>query len=429
MSGDSVDCSPSSSKSCINELPDGEDDFYFETDHVALKGNKDYLNLLKTVAVLEAQRIRAVADIDKILDAKEEALKDPFQFVEKLQNGELDIPVLQVIAEVPQIDWSKYSVSFPAEPTRPITRNAVKPLDGSGKCDEETSKEKCKILVRGRMFDESKPETFNQSWTTEEQRRLEELLVLYPSEEVEANRWKKIAAALGNRTPKQVCSRVQKYFLKLQKAGMPIPGRAPKMQPSSIRKRSYHRHQRHNHFLFRHTTFFPCQDVPVYMSEFDEETTGSNPNYSSHNPETDIKEEVVSDDEQSGLNEKLSGESRYQQMQLLRRVLKEKQKEGTMPRVEHTGFKCDFCQEEPIVGTRWHCSDCGSDQSVDFCTDCVVSQLESSNPHPLSHHIVTIRGSDSDKVGVFDKDYLPQSFSASGGTINYNYLDPNFMPG
>ena len=55
----------------------------------------------------------------------------------------------------------------------------------------------------------------------------EELLDLHPSEEIEMERWKKIAAELGNRTPVQVQSRVQKYFLKLQRAGLPIPGRAP----------------------------------------------------------------------------------------------------------------------------------------------------------------------------------------------------------
>ena len=46
--------------------------------------------------------------------------------------------------------------------------------------------------------------TFNQPWTPEEQRRLEELLLQFPSEDVEMERWKKIAAALGNRTPIQV---------------------------------------------------------------------------------------------------------------------------------------------------------------------------------------------------------------------------------
>lgn len=65
-------------------------------------------------------------------------------------------------------------------------------------------------------------------WTCEEQRRLEELLKEYPEEEIEMRRWVKIANALGNRTPKQVMSRVQKYFIKLHQAGLPVPGRVRK---------------------------------------------------------------------------------------------------------------------------------------------------------------------------------------------------------
>lgn len=53
------------------------------------------------------------------------------------------------------------------------------------------------ILVRGRAFDETKPETFNQLWTFNEQKRLEELLVEYPPENIEMRRWTKIAKALG----------------------------------------------------------------------------------------------------------------------------------------------------------------------------------------------------------------------------------------
>jgi hypothetical protein len=42
---------------------DGSDntgEFYLESDHVAMKGNGDYLSLLKTIAVLEAQNIKAI---------------------------------------------------------------------------------------------------------------------------------------------------------------------------------------------------------------------------------------------------------------------------------------------------------------------------------------------------------------------------------
>lgn len=37
-----------------------DDLFYFESDHLALKGNNDYSELLKTIFVLESQRKRAI---------------------------------------------------------------------------------------------------------------------------------------------------------------------------------------------------------------------------------------------------------------------------------------------------------------------------------------------------------------------------------
>jgi hypothetical protein len=40
-----------------------------------------------------------------------------------------------------------------------------------------------------------------QRWTTEEQKRLEELLQIYPPEPVEMRRFKKIADALGLEIP------------------------------------------------------------------------------------------------------------------------------------------------------------------------------------------------------------------------------------
>lgn len=65
---------------------------------------------------------------------------------------------------------------------------------------------------------------------------------------------------IGNRTPKQVSSRVQKYFIKLLRAGLPIPGRGPKMK-LDVKKGMGHRHQRNNYSLFRRSTFFPHQDI------------------------------------------------------------------------------------------------------------------------------------------------------------------------
>jgi hypothetical protein len=67
--------------------------------------------------------------------------------------------------------------------------------------------------------------TFKQPWSDEEQKRLQELLLVYPDEPVRAQRFNKISKALGTRTPRQVASRVQKYFIKLAKLGLPVPGR------------------------------------------------------------------------------------------------------------------------------------------------------------------------------------------------------------
>ncbi|KAJ3812576.1 hypothetical protein EV368DRAFT_36924, partial [Lentinula lateritia] len=64
-----------------------------------------------------------------------------------------------------------------------------------------------------------KSETYKQPWSTSEQQLLEALLEEIP--EGEKNRWRKISEAMdGRRTPRQVASRVQKYFEKLKKFGI-----------------------------------------------------------------------------------------------------------------------------------------------------------------------------------------------------------------
>lgn len=88
-----------------------DNEFYFESDHLALKGNKDYTALLKTIVLLQAQRTQAIADLDKLLDSKAKATKDPISFVAQLQNSDLpELPGAQKIAEMPFIDWAKYNV-------------------------------------------------------------------------------------------------------------------------------------------------------------------------------------------------------------------------------------------------------------------------------------------------------------------------------
>lgn len=66
-----------------------------------------------------------------------------------------------------------------------------------------------------------KPETYKQAWSISEQHLLERLLEEIP--DGERNRWAKISQAMGGRrTPRQVASRVQKYFEKLKRFGVGV---------------------------------------------------------------------------------------------------------------------------------------------------------------------------------------------------------------
>ncbi|KAH9007375.1 hypothetical protein EDB83DRAFT_2461945 [Lactarius deliciosus] len=68
-----------------------------------------------------------------------------------------------------------------------------------------------------------KSETYKQAWSISEQHLLERLLTEIP--DGEKNRWSKISKAMGGRrTPRQVASRVQKYFEKLKHFGVNVEG-------------------------------------------------------------------------------------------------------------------------------------------------------------------------------------------------------------
>jgi len=133
-------------------------------------------------------------------------------------------------------------------------------------------------IVRGRVYTPEKPKTFNILWTEEEQKRLEELLEIYPDEAIASHRWKKIANALGNRTPKQVASRTQKYFIKLAKQGKPVPGRLPNLEfyinkAKNKKKKENNGNKPHNNNKKRQLDPSYYTPPPVYMSDDEEEIT------------------------------------------------------------------------------------------------------------------------------------------------------------
>uniref|UniRef100_A0A8C5AMF0 ZZ-type zinc finger-containing protein 3 n=1 Tax=Gadus morhua TaxID=8049 RepID=A0A8C5AMF0_GADMO len=410
------------------------DVYYFESDHLALKHNKDYQRLLQTIGVLEAQRTQAVLDLETLTRHQRQALAAPVSFVEQLQKREnMGMPCPQRVVQLPDIAWDKYTSGLgdferefcdkkrktrqlklifdqglPTRPTSPVEPkkegepSAMYSLLPTSDTLENGNDSQ---LIRGRICNSNKPDTFNQLWTVEEQKKLEQLLLKFPPEEVESKRWQKIADALGNRTTKQVASRVQKYFIKLTKAGIPVPGRTPNL--CMYTKKVSNKRQHHlNKHLYRPSTFLASYEPPVFMEEEDERAAY----YSS-------LQDPSADD--SGVPEELRHLPEYQELLELKRLKKRRLREirdegGTM---QHPGYKCDACGVEPIQGTRWHCSDCPPDNAVDLCSSC-SDCLFKTETHSADHHLEPV----SQPESFLDRDYrLPHA-------AGYNYLDPNYYP-
>ncbi|RNA11310.1 ZZ-type zinc finger-containing 3 [Brachionus plicatilis] len=214
--------------------------FYFETDTVALRNNPDYSCLLKTLVLLEGQRVKACQDLENLLELKEQAMGDPINFVKKI--NELKAPCRQKVYLLPDIDWNKYYDCVDLEDLEAIKNqkiNRVQSLRQSQKMIkqmEQTELTESSQDKKSPGSGKEKTKNYNKSWSVEEQRKLEELLIEFPPEDNEAARFRKIANHLGTRTPLQVQSHCQKYFIKLAKAGLPIPGRMPNMKTYVTKK-------------------------------------------------------------------------------------------------------------------------------------------------------------------------------------------------
>lgn len=425
----------------VDDDEDEPDVYFFESDHVALKHNKDYQRLLQTIAVLEAQRTQAVQDLESLGRHQREALKDPIGFVERLQKKvDVGLPYPQRVVQLPEISWDQYTTSLgnferefknrkrnsrraklifdkvglltrPKSPLDPrkdgeATSYSVLPLSD---CPEASTNNRPQQMIRGRLCDETKPETFNQLWTIEEQKKLEQLLLKYPPEEVESRRWQKIADELGNRTAKQVASRVQKYFIKLTKAGIPVPGRTPNLYLYSKKSSNRRQHPLNKH-LFKPSTFMTSHEPPVYMDEDDDRS-------SFHSHMGNAAEEDASDEESVPVTYRELPE--YKELLEFKKLkkLKLQQMHAESGFVQHIGIKCDNCGTEPIQGIRWHCQDCPPEMSLDFCDSC-SDCLHETDLHKENHRLEPMYRAEM---------FLDRDYCMSQGP-SYNYLDPNYFP-
>ncbi|XP_075163493.1 ada2a-containing complex component 1 [Haematobia irritans] len=347
-----------------------ENVFYFESDHLALRGNRDYSNLLRTIAILESQRVRVHQQLEELALAKKRYMEDPEMFLRKLQNGEQIIaPDHLTIATLPEIGSNYDDTAAPAD-VQIKQEPSSSYIAGGDVIKTELP------IVRGRVMDESKPETYNQLWSIEEQKRLEELLIEYPEERVEMHRFTKIAKALGNRTPQQVSSRVQKYFQKLYSAGMPIPGRIPKNRRVGQAKSKHY---------YRPSTFFPSHNVPVHMS--DDDFLFGDLNLPSTSLASQDKVVCNTTEPLSEVKaEPLTPEMKQQMLSILETVKQEKlaTPEGYNP--DPLAAKCESCDEGPVSRSGWRCNTCYC--PLNLCVDCLVYQLVERQFDHYSHDVV-----------------------------------------
>ncbi|KAG9067847.1 ZZ-type zinc finger-containing protein 3 [Linnemannia hyalina] len=322
-----------------------------------------------------------------------------------------------------------HHTSFSTSGNNNITYNH---MSGSVDIQPGTTKGKGYSREGSGARDEPKPPLYNIPWSDEEQRLLEKLLDEYPDEPVAAQRFQKISAAMGTRTPKQVASRVQKYFIKLVKAGLEAPGRmnysletskaktkgappaakgkkrkdgpggesAPKGKAGRPRKKDpgetgasgsgaaaggggggSTKKQKPKSLLgsgsgrTSGTQYLHYSSAPtVYMSEEDDEDSVQDMLAASHTVSSSVPDGGIS---------------------------------------SHVGFSCDSCGVDPILGIRYSCIDCEELGGTDLCGPCYNSGVYHNELHLLSHRFHSIEASEVPSYS-HSQAYRPASVGPSG---------------
>jgi ZZ-type zinc finger-containing protein 3 len=328
-----------------------ENEFFFESSHLALRSNPDYLKIMKHLAILCSQRTQVHSQIKMIENKRDEAISDPISFLENLKKGSIIFADVIEISEVIDVNISQsYYCFFSYFKSLKIPKIDFTKY-GPDHIENDHGKNSSSPI---------KPHHTNL-WSLDEQKKLEELLIEFPPESVESNRFKKIAAFLSNRTEKQVASRVQKFFKKLHEANLPIPGASCRLRSRNIKS------QKKNLRLERPTTFFPERIIPkdVFM-----------------------KDDTEDDDQLFAPKNIFDDQTKV--LKLLKQIRDEKVKLSQTKTNFKYEFYCSACESNftNLTTHKWSCLDC----IIDFCCDCMTTQLlrKPSFKH-LNHEIVSVQ--------------------------------------
>ncbi|PIA18171.1 hypothetical protein COEREDRAFT_14181 [Coemansia reversa NRRL 1564] len=273
-----------------------------------------------------------------------------------------------------------------------------------------------------------KPPSYNLPWSDHEQTTLERLLIEFPEEEVANDRWRKISMALGTRTMRQVASRVQKYFIKLSKAGLPVPGRVPNTSNWSSLSRPLSaapttnsnvdssadnsvgtlRQQRRGRMAGsgsasgshkrKHVDFTSSEEeeIDIDFDDYDDQEALNTPNgmplpYDRKGKQIDRSSGLFASSggfEVDGF-ELAAGTSSSMWMDSASASTSTSAAQSSALRsakAVHLGYRCDSCLAEPIVGIRWNCLDCRGAHTVDLCDECREEGTFETEWHKDTHN-------------------------------------------
>ncbi|KAF9363377.1 ZZ-type zinc finger-containing protein 3 [Mortierella sp. NVP85] len=297
--------------------------------------------------------------------------------------------------------------------------------------------------------EDPKPPLYNIPWSDEEQQLLEKLLEVYPDEPVAAQRFQKISAAMGTRTPKQVASRVQKYFIKLVKAGLEAPGRMnyslepskPKNKGTSAtakgKKRkdgpgggggdenaapkSKARPRKKEASMEAGPSVEggsagsgsgtkKKQKAKSLLGSGFGRTSGTQYLHYTSAPTVYMSEE----DDEEGVQDMLAvshvggsstmNSNHPSQSSATRRG-------STDGVIAHLGYSCSLCGVEPILGTRFSCIDCEVLGSTELCGPCYNAGTYQSGIHLVSHRFQSI---ETAEMPAYSYDYQSMAAGPSG---------------
>ncbi|PRP89257.1 ZZ-type zinc finger-containing protein 3 [Planoprotostelium fungivorum] len=449
----------------------------------------EYKRVLEVIGILHKQREKALSDIESLRREREDAMKDPIHFVQRLKEKRVKLPIPQRVIPIPLVPFDKFlnnraeqeapptrepeilsppapspspllsptsndsfnfafpslpsgiiikqepSFSEPSDPT-PSDAPVLPPSeDGSSiptRSTEEPPKPNGKrAVIKTEVKTEGeKPKTFNQPWSAEEQKQLEDLLVKYPDEPVSSNRWKKIASHLPDRTPRQVASRTQKYFIKLAKMNLPVPGRKPNLETAAEKKRKK---------LEKASQPEQSKIQKTKGSSGKSKETQNAGYYAAPKVmmSDDDSEDEVEDEILKQLGPELKDTEEYQELVSLMRLEKlsqvKKPTERVVDKIETETpsttsqqkvirYKCDSCGVDPIVDGRWTCIECKEKgDSVDLCANCHNDGAFMREKHGL-HKFK--REGDSDTQSLF----LDYNWEYRNGPAEDRYLTPSYFP-